>query len=150
MKIFVHPVPPEAKRKIYSLSDEDGTDRLSAFFQEQSAKNSIMENKVLALIARLKRLACDLLRHDMEVLREIKLGKSDRGPKIYEVKRKPLRILFFYQPDGIIVCTNGCYKDGQKTPPECIAKAVSGRNAYLEAVAAQSVEYVNVEVEHYE
>lgn len=147
MRVFIHPVPPEAEKRIYSLSDETGEDSLSSFFAEQSSKNGLMRQKVFGITALLKRLACGLIRHDKEVVREIKLKKSDRGPKIYELKRKPLRVLFFYQPEGLIICTNGCYKDSQKTPPECIAVAVTRRDAYLMAFLEKSIELVVLEVE---
>lgn len=146
MRVFIHPVPPDAKYRIFSLPDATGEDSLSAFFKEQCAQNALMRQKAYAITALLKRLASGLIRHDKEVLREIKLKKSDPGPKIFELKRNPLRVLFFYQPEGLIVCTNGCYKDSPKTPQECIAAAVSRRDAYLGGLSERSLEYVVVEV----
>ncbi|MBU1356806.1 MAG: type II toxin-antitoxin system RelE/ParE family toxin [Candidatus Edwardsbacteria bacterium] len=53
---------------------------------------------------------------------------------IYEFKHKHIRLLFFYQPGYIIICTHGVWKQGQRTRPKEIDKAKALKKKYLEGI----------------
>lgn len=54
------------------------------------------------------------------------------GDGLYELKHIHVRILFFYQPGRIIICSHGFWKPNKKKQQEYIAHARKIKKSYTE------------------
>lgn len=57
------------------------------------------------------------------------------APEIFEFVRGRIRIVWFYDADKVVICSNGFIKKGQKTPRQEIEIAQSARRDYFAAKA---------------
>lgn len=71
------------------------------------------------------------------------IHQVNKTEKIYEIKKGRLR-LFFFRGDGsdIAICTTGLVKKTQKVDPSAIAKAVSMKTQYWDAVARNAIKVI--------
>ena len=97
------------------------------FFAEQRAA---WKSEMIKLSALLTDIADNGPRYDD--------GKSKKLPGtdgLFEFRSSPcgLRVFWFWDDGGLIICTHGCVKDSQKTPASEIERAQKKMRDYFEA-----------------
>ena len=64
--------------------------------------------------------------------RELALEVSHNiAPEIFEFVRGRVRVVWFYDENKVIICSNGFIKKGQKTPKEEIKAAQAAKSDYF-------------------
>ena len=73
---------------------------------------------------------------------EVYLRNARPGEKLYEFKTTKLRIFYFYDKGGMIICTNGIHKKDEKKQIHFIDIAHDLMRQYFTAKATQKIKIV--------
>jgi hypothetical protein len=72
---------------------------------------------------------------------------ADKGEKIYQLVKGDLRVFYFYDSNGIIICTNAVLKQSQQVDPKKIDKAIQAKHDYFDAKSKGQVVWLDDEEE---
>ena len=118
MGVVIQLVVPIATYKVYAVGSE-----VEVFLREQRRRSPKEAAKLQALLAYSAQYGQPINEEKCRLL----------GDGLFEFKANSLRLLWFWDSDCMILCTNGFAKKRQKTPPTEIERARAIRSSYQAA-----------------
>jgi hypothetical protein len=121
------------KWSLYAICDDDERTFLDSL--------ALSQNQIDKLLAALERLAS----LGQQSFTSEKLHHVCEEPKIYQLRKGNLRILWFYSDGNLMICCNAFEKRQRKTPQTELDTAIALHAEYIDAVACGNIEILDEE-----